>query len=93
VRDAEKLYCKIGDLMCLVEDNCLGAGQELDETAFFHREIRKQQVVIDDDQVGFLCRAPGLYDMAIGVLRTFLPEAIVRGRCDEWPDRRIFGDV
>jgi hypothetical protein len=40
-----------------VKNDGLGAGQEFDEAFFFKCEVRQQQVMIDDDEVGFLGRS------------------------------------
>ena len=92
-RYAEKLHRQIGQLMRLIENNGVGARQEFNEAFFLHRQIGQQQMVIDDDQVCFLRRLTGLDDVAFGVLRTLLPETVICRRRDQWPDRRILGDI
>ena len=50
---AEELRGEIGDLVRLVEDHRVRGAQQIAETVFLEREIREQQMVIDDDDVGF----------------------------------------
>ena len=79
--------------MCLVQDDRLGVGQELDEPLLLHRQVGQQQVMVDDDQVRLLCRTARLDNMTLRVLGTLLPQAVVHGRSDQRPDRGILRDL
>ena len=84
--------------MGLVDDEGIGARQDLTEPLVLEGEIRAQEVMVDHHQIGLLGLAPGLEQVALVPLRAVLPQAIVAGRRDQGPDRRIirhgqFGDV
>ena len=90
--DAEKLRGKVGYLMSLIENDCLGARQKFDEALLFHSEIGKQQMVVDHDEIGFLCRASRLDHMTLLVQRASIAETVVGRRGDERPDGRVLLD-
>ncbi len=87
--DAEELHREIGDLVRLVEDDGLGAGQKLDEAFLFHRQVRQQQMVVHDDEIGLLRRSPGLDDVAIRISRALLSKTVIGRRSNERPDAGI----
>ncbi len=74
--------------MCLVEDECFRAGQDLAEALLLGGEVGKQQVVVDDDQIRVLRLAPRLEDEAVAMERAIDPEAVLACRRDAWPQRR-----
>ena len=78
--------------MRLVQYYRLRPWQKFDETLLLHRKIGKQQMVIHDDEIGFLRCAPRFDDMAPGIVGAFLPKAIFSGRGHERPNCRILGD-
>ena len=79
--------------MRLVEDDGVGTGQELDKTLLLHRKIRQQEVVVHDDEVGFL-RCTACFDhVAFLVDRAFTAKTVVSSRRDKRPDARIFRNL
>src|SRR3546814_3761602 len=62
---AEKLGGQLRQLMRFIDDDRIAAGQNLAETLVLEHEVREQQVVIDDHQIGRLRIAPRLCDEAL----------------------------
>src|SRR3546814_3181040 len=60
----------------------IAAGQNLAETLVLEHEVREQQVVIDDHQIGRLRIAPRLCDEALLEVFTATAKAVVGGRGD-----------
>jgi len=54
----EKLGGKIRQLMRLIQNERIGRSQDVTEAVLLQNEIREQEVVVHDDDVGFLRRAP-----------------------------------
>ena len=78
--------------MRFIENDCLRAGQELDEAFLLHGEIGEQQVMVDDDEIRLLGGAACIHDVTFLVCRTFGTETVIcRGR-NKWPDGRVFCD-
>jgi len=78
-RNTKKLNGKIRHLVGLIQNYCFCPWQKLNESFFFHGQVGKQQMMIDDHQVRFLCGLARLNDVAPGILRTFLAQAIFSG--------------
>ena len=85
----EKTLGDIGKIVGLVDDHRVGAGQEITEPLLLHRQVRHQQVVIDDDEVRFPGRLTRRDDMTIVESRATRAETIVHRRCDARPQRRV----
>src|SRR5277367_6009722 len=65
---AEELRRGVGNLVRLIEDDGFRARQQIAESLLLEGEIREQQMVIHDDDVGRLGVAPRLEYMATGEL-------------------------
>ena len=61
--EAEKVRGDLRQLMRLVDDDRIGAGQQIAEAFLLQHEIRHQQMMIDDDDVRGLRFAPRLDDV------------------------------
>ena len=68
----EELRRDIRHLMRFIQDDGFRARQEIAKSLVFEREIREQQMVIHDDDVGRLSVAPGLEHMTTRELGTLL---------------------
>ena len=66
---AEELRGEIRNLVRLVDDHRVGGTQQVAEAVFLEREIRQQQVMIDDDDVGLDGLAARLDHVAAADLR------------------------
>ena len=86
-------------LMRLVDDDRIRAGQQIAEALLLQHEIRHQQMMIDDDDVRGLRLAPRLHDVTAIERRAIRPEAVVARRGHPGPHRICsaqlgeFGDV
>jgi hypothetical protein len=67
----------VGNLVRLVDDDRFGVWQELDKALLFHRQVGKQQVVIDDHKIRFLRSTTRFDDVAARVFRTRLSKTAV----------------
>ena len=94
-----KLRRDLRQLMRFVDDDRVGARQQVAEALLLEHEVRHQQVMIDDDDVGRLRVAPRLHDVATIERRAFRAEAVVARRGHPRPHRigiaelRELGDV
>ena len=61
--EPEKHRRNVGKLMRLVDDDGIGARQQVAEAFFLQHEVGHQQVMIDDDHVSGLRIATRLYDV------------------------------
>ena len=99
VSRTKKLGRKIGDLVRLVDDDRVRRAQQVSETIFFQRQVREQQVVIDDDDVGFDGLAARLHHVTASDLRAARTQAVFARRGDLRPQRmgvtqsRHFGEI
>src|SRR3546814_13538274 len=66
--------------MRFIDDDRIAAGQNLAETLVLEHEVREQQMVIDDHQIGRLRIAPRLCDEALLEVFTATAKAGVGGR-------------
>ena len=90
---AEELCRDVRDLMRLIENDGLGARQQIAEAFVLERKIREQQVVIHHDDVGGLGVAPRLEHMAARELGALRSQAVFAGRGDLRPQRGLFGQI
>ena len=96
---AEELRGEIRHLVRLVEHHGIRRAEQVAEAILLQRQIRQQQVMIDDDDVGLERLAPRGDHVAAGEFRAALAEAIVARRGDLRPDgcesakSRHFGEV
>ena len=75
--------------MRLVEDESLGAGQNLAEAFALDGEVGKQQMVIDHHHIRFLSLAPGLDHIAVVEFGALAAQAVVGGGRYPGPDTGI----
>ncbi len=75
----EELGRQIRNLVRLIENHRVRRAEDVAEPVFLQCEIRKQEVVIDDDDVGIEGSAASQGDVAARQLRAFLPEAVFSG--------------
>ncbi len=92
-RHRKELARELRNLVRFVEDERVRAGQDLAEAFLLDRKIGEQEMMIDDDDVGFLRRAPSLDDEAVVEQRTLGAEAVLGGRRHARPERRILRHV
>ena len=96
---AEELRGEIRDLVRLVEDHRVRRAEQVAEAVFLERQIRQQQVVIDDDDVGFDGLAARLDHVTAADVGAAGAETVVARRGDLRPQRmrvaqvRHFGEV
>src|SRR5690606_482945 len=76
----EKLLSDIGQLMCLVDDDRVGARQQLAEAALLEREVGQEQMVIHDHDLRGLRPSPRLENETAIEELTITAEAVVDGR-------------
>jgi hypothetical protein len=89
----KKFAATVGQLMCLVDDDAVRARQDLAEALLAQGHVGAQQVVIDHHHLGLLGAAPRLDQMTARPSRTVLPETVVRGGGDHWPDGASSGSA
>ena len=92
-RHSEELLRDVRQLMRLVDDHRVGAGQQLAESAFLEREIREQQMMVHDHDVGGLRFAARFEHEAAVEELAVVAEAVVDGRRDGGAQRVILGRV
>ncbi len=83
----------IFDLVRFIEDDGRIFGQDAAERLIAHGQIRKEQVVINDDDVAFERAAVHLGDEAAVELFAFLARAEVASRIELPPGRARFGKI
>ena len=88
---AEELRGEVRQLVRLVDDEGLRAGQDFAEAFLLQREVGQQQVMVDHDHVGGLRALPRLHHEALAPERAFAAEAVLGGRGDHRQQRRILG--
>ena len=79
--------------MRFVQNDRIGARQQIAEALILEREIRQQQMVVHHHDLRGLGLAPSLEHMAAGELRALLPQTVFAGRGDHRPDRRLLRHV
>jgi hypothetical protein len=84
---SEKLRGDVGNLMRFVQNHRIGFWQQIGEALVLEREIGEQQMMVHDDDVGGLRGAARLDDVAAGVLRALLAQAVLAGRGNRRPNR------
>jgi hypothetical protein len=92
-RRTEKTAGHVRQLMGLVDHVGIGSRQELAEAVVTDRKIGAQQVMVDDHHIRLLGAPTGLDQVAAAPRVAFLAQAVVGGRRDQGPDRRVFRDV
>ena len=88
----EELCGKVGYLVRLIEDHRIGTRQQVAVALLLEREIREQQMVIDDNQVRLARGASRGEHMAPGELGAARPLAAVARRGDARPQRMAVGE-
>jgi len=88
---AEELRGEFRQLVRLVDDEGLCAGQDFAESFLLQREVGEQQVVVHDHDVGGLGPLPRLHHEAVVPVRAFAAEAVVGGARDQRQQRRVVG--
>ncbi|MDR8855949.1 hypothetical protein FEP87_02222 [Burkholderia multivorans] len=84
-RLAEKQRRRLRQLMRFVEDHRVRIRQQLGHAGVAQHDVREEQMMVDDDDVGLLRFAPRLHHEAFLVVRTLLAEAVVARRRDHRP--------
>ncbi len=79
--------------MRFIQNDGLGARQQIAEALVLERQIREQQVMIHHHDVRRLRVAPRLEHMAARELRALLAEAILAGRGDARPQGRLLRQI
>ena len=90
---AEELRREIRDLVRLVEDHGVDRAEQIAEAVFLQREVGEQQVVVDDDDVGFERLAPRFDHVAAADLGAAIAEAVVARRGDLRPERVRIAEI
>ncbi len=84
---AEELRGEIRDLMSLIENDGVGGSEQVTEPVLLECEIRQQQVVVHDDDVGIERLASRQHHVTAGDFRTAHPQATLAGGGDLRPQR------
>ena len=85
---AQEVQARLGQLMRLVEDRDLDAGQQLRDAAVAQDQVGEEQVMVDDDKIRLHRFAPRLHDVAFAVGRAIGAQAVVARRADDRDHRR-----
>src|SRR5580658_6634418 len=88
---AEELRGEIRDLVGLIENDRIGRPEQVAEAILLERQVREQQVMIDDDDVCLQRLASRRRDVTAGDFRTTRAEAALAGRSDLCPHRMAVG--
>src|SRR4051794_13339638 len=92
-RNAEVLRGDVFELVRFVDDGVVARRNHLAEAALSHRRVRAQQMMVDDDEVGFSGALPHARDEAVIEARALAPQAVLAGGRDLRPERKILGQV
>jgi hypothetical protein len=92
-RHPEVLCRDILELMCLIDDRIRAAWDHFAKCAPPHGGIRAEEMVVDDDHVGFGGALPHPHDEAVVVARALGPDAVVGRRRNLVPERQVFRKV
>jgi len=92
-RQAEEAARHVRQLMGLIDDKAVRAGEDLTASFIPQREVGAQQMVVDDDQIRPLGPAPGLDQVAMVPVRAALAQAVVGagGHCR--PHGGVLGQI
>ncbi len=90
---AEEERRGVGELVGLVEDHRVARGQELREALVAQHHVGEEEVMVDHDDVGVQRGLSRLEYEAVAVERTVAAEAVVAGRRDQRPDRRVLRNI
>jgi len=86
-REAEELTSTVGQGVRLINDHDLGSGKQITTMLPLERKVRTQQMMIHDQQLRLGCGLSSPHNWAFRELGAGLTEAILSGRCHQWPDR------
>ena len=89
----EELRGDLGQLVRLVEDDRVRAGQQLGDSVVAQGKVGAEQVMVDDDHVGGLRRLARPKDEAVAEVVAILPEAALSGGRRQRPGGRVFGNA
>ncbi len=90
---AEKVGGDLRQLVGLVEDHRVGAGQQLGNALAAQCSVGEEQMVIDHHQVRLLGFLACVHQRAFAVFRAFGAQAVVRGAGHPGPHRRVLGQL
>ena len=90
--DAEEFAGQVRQLVRFVEDQRIHARQQVAETVLFERQVRQQQMMIDDHDVGFLRRAARLEHVAAREIGAARAGAVLPRGADVRPQRVGIGE-
>ncbi len=86
---AEKGGGHLRQLVGLVEDHRVGAGQQLGDALPAQRRVGEEQVVVDHHQIRLLGFLAGVHQRAFAVFGAFGAQAVVGGAGHPGPHRRV----
>ena len=90
---AEILRGDVLELVRFVHDRVARVRDDFAERVLPHRRVGAQQVMVDDDDVGFGGALAHFRDEALGELGAVGADAVLAGRCDLAPERQIFRQI
>ena len=91
--DPEVLRGHVLEQVGLVEDQGVVVGDDRAVASVLHREVRAEQVMVDDDEVGFQGALAHARDPAGVEVGAGLPDAVLAGRGDLAPEVGAVGQV
>ena len=89
----EVLRRHVLQLVGLVDDRVVAVRNDLTVCALAHRGVGTQQMMVDDDDVGFGGALPHASDEAVGVAGTRRADTVLRAGGDLLPEGQILGQV
>jgi len=88
---AEELRCEIRQLVRFVQDERVRRAENVAETVLLQRQIGKQQMMIHDNEVGFLSAPAGERDMTAREFAAAAAQTVVACRGHLTPERMGVG--
>ena len=87
----QKLHAGFIELVRLVQNHDIGVRQQLAKAFFFDGHIRKQQVVVDDHDLGSHGRVARARQVAVVVSGALVAQAVFAARGNPRAQARVFG--
>ena len=87
---AKELYAGFIELMGFVENHRADAGQQFGHARFPHRQVGKEQMVIDDHHISCKRLTTCMVDVTIPESWALATQTVLTGRSDNWKNRRTF---
>ena len=79
--------------MGLVENHRVAGRQQLGQAFVAQHDVGKEQMMVDDDNVGIQCILARLHDETFLMKRAVRPETVVAGGRHERPDRGVLRHI